>query len=78
MEPRSSKPHAPLSHRRILGGDSGMERGRRSGDARGNILAICLVLLVLLVFAVMLRDGQVSNNLGAAIEYWATGGRFQE
>ncbi len=32
---------------------------------------MALVMLVIIVFAIMLNTGQVSDNLGAALRYWS-------
>jgi hypothetical protein len=32
---------------------------------------MALVLLIVVVFAIMLSDGRVSENLGAALRYWS-------
>ena len=60
-----------LSHRRILGAPPVSTDRSRGGDRSGGFVAMALVMLVIIVFAIMLNTGQVSDNLGAALRYWS-------
>ncbi len=60
-----------LSHRRILGATPAPTSRLRAGDRSGGFVAMALVMLVIIVFAIMLNTGQVSDNLGAALRYWS-------
>lgn len=66
----------PLSHRRIAGQRyDGTRPGSAYGNSSGTFVALALVLLIAVVFAIMLRDGQVAENLGRAFQHWTGQGR---
>lgn len=60
-----------LSHRRILGSGPAQTNRSRVGDRSGGFVAMALVMVVIIVFAIMLNNGQVSDNLGAALRSWS-------
>ncbi|MCR9177102.1 MAG: hypothetical protein NXI19_13985 [Alphaproteobacteria bacterium] len=60
-----------LSRRRISGASPAPIARSRGGDRSGGFVAMALVFLVVIVFAIMLNTGQVSDNLGAALRYWS-------
>jgi len=72
---RRDRARPPLSARRILGTDAGTGRRRPPVSRSGGLVLLAMLILVAVVFAVMLRDGGVADNLGDALRHWATRGR---
>jgi hypothetical protein len=46
-------------HRRQLGGNGGA------------FVGFAMLLLIAVVFGIMMRDGQVAENLGSALRHWS-------
>lgn len=74
QDPASHHPgaHPALSYRRIIGRQGGRPVSRRQlGGQGGAFVGFAMLILIAVVFGIMMRDGQVADNLGADLRHWS-------